>query len=86
MILSSFCPTIASVKAIKAKRITGVKKSNRIFYDPKRILPKATFLHNGKRFVVKANRRKIYFKTIQGCEILISQCKVIAHNNGLVYL
>ena len=83
-ILSSFHP----IKSITAKNNTGVKKSSRIFCNPKRILPGAIFLYNGKRFVVKGTKSKKYFQTTEENvgKILIKQCKVIQHNEGLVFL
>ena len=83
-ILSTFCP----IKAITKKQKTGVKKSIRIYCNPKRILPGASFLYNGKRFVMAGTRSTKYFQTAGGyvIKVLKSKCKIIQHNNGLVYL
>ena len=74
--------------AVSTQAKTGVKKSIRIFCNPNRILPGAIFQYNGKRFVVKGTRNKIYFQTEEdpGQKILINKCKLIEHNEGMVFL
>ena len=82
-LLSCFNP----IKAVSAKNPTGVVRSTRIYNRMDRILPGATFIYKKKRYVLAGTRSKIYYQPV-GSEdkILISKCKIIKKNKGLVYM
>lgn len=81
--------TLGKKAAEKLRSNLTVTKSTRYYNTPGRIMPGATFLYQGKRYVLSGQLANGAYYRAVGCEnknFPSKNCKLITHNMGIVYL
>ena len=81
--------TLGEKAAEKLRSNLTVTKSTRYYNTPGRVMPGATFLYEGKRYVLSGQLANgTYYRAVNcGNKNFPSRdCQLITHNNGLVYL
>lgn len=67
-----------------------VKKSVRRYNNPNRLMPGAEILHNGKRYIVRAQQNNGFYYLAEGYDnnlrLRADECKIVKHNTGLVFV
>ena len=81
--------TLGEKAAEKLRSNLTVTKSTRYYNTPGRVMPGATFLYEGKRYVLASQQgRGKYYNAvgISGKSFPSKDCESLTHNNGIAYL